>query len=123
MSEMKILDSDIVPLRSLEPIDGKHSVVARPFWGDRVKTVGRTQAGIKVELPLRLWTDTKKRYEDKVEVCLLPKQFRFRKEPLLKIRIIDSRPGRWRDHRHMYDAYSGVLVSRGLPSGLVAQRR
>jgi beta-lactamase superfamily II metal-dependent hydrolase len=93
MSETRILDSDIVTARSFEDIEGKHPVVATLFWGDQVKIVGRAEGGPKAEIPRREWNEAKKRYETKIQVCVLPRGTRFRDEPLLKVRVIDVGQG------------------------------
>jgi len=93
LSEIRILDSDIVQVRTLNPIEGKRPLVATLFWGDQVKVVGKTTAGFKVEIPTRTWNPESKRYDRKNYNCLLPKKTRFRDDSLFKLRIVDVGQG------------------------------
>jgi beta-lactamase superfamily II metal-dependent hydrolase len=93
MSEQRYLDSDIVPLRGVTPVGGKHPLVATLFWGDRVRVVGRSAEGHVVELPRRTWNADKQRYDHALVQCRLPRGVRFRDEPILKVRFVDVGQG------------------------------
>jgi beta-lactamase superfamily II metal-dependent hydrolase len=93
MSELRYLDSDIVPVRAFDEVDGKRPLFATLFWGDRVKVIGKTAEGHKVEMTRRQWNAEKKRYDQTVVLCLLPRATRFRDAPLLKVRFVDVGQG------------------------------
>jgi beta-lactamase superfamily II metal-dependent hydrolase len=89
-----ILDNDIVKLRDVKPNKkGAHPVRATLFWGDRVRVIRRSSNGSIVSLAKREWNEAKHTYEQTVYECILPKQVKFRDNPLLKVRFIDVGQG------------------------------
>jgi beta-lactamase superfamily II metal-dependent hydrolase len=93
IAQLKYIDEDLLKVYKSGKKRNQENLLTTLFWGDNVKVVEQVGDYWKLDFTRREWNKATKKYEWVKYDAAIPKETRFRENPILKIRFVDVGQG------------------------------